>query len=146
MKTMKLAALALALTGIFAAGNALAASQDATVNVSATVQATCKVNSGGSLDFGTLDPVNDTGTTSATATNPSITCTNGTGFTVGDNSAAYKLTSGSNSFGYSMTFPASGTGTGAAQDLAITGSVAATAYASAPAGSYTDTVTLTVNY
>ncbi|AMV72845.1 hypothetical protein DBW_2516 [Desulfuromonas sp. DDH964] len=146
MKTMKLAALALALTGIFAAGNAMAASQNATVDVSATVLATCKVNSGGALDFGTLDPVNDTGTKSATATSPSITCTSGASFTVGDNSDTYLLTDGTNSFSYSMTFPASGSGTGTAQALAITGSVAATDYASAPAGAYTDTVTLTITY
>lgn len=144
MKKMKLAALALALAGIFAAGNALAAGS-ANLTVSATVTDACAVT-GGSIAFGNLDPINDTGTKSVGSTGVTIACTSGDTYTISDNKAgSYSMSDGSgHSIPYSLSYPSVPTADGNANAYTITGSVAQTDYANSPAGSYSDTVVLTV--
>jgi hypothetical protein len=58
MKKMKLAALA--LVGVLATGNALAATQ-ATLDVTATVTSTCTIVKSADINFGSIDPVTATG-------------------------------------------------------------------------------------
>jgi len=70
MKKMKLAVLALALSGIFAAGNAMAV--DTTVNVSATVTDACIATTTQDITIGAIDPTTTTGTISS-ASHPGST-------------------------------------------------------------------------
>ena len=134
------------------------------VNVSATVQGTCRViTDPGAMSFD-IDPAAAGPIAAVVATQPTIRCTNGktaavsatstgSGNTSGTGSVVGTLT-GPGSFNYTFTFSNSvtGTGHGAGKDvsLGVGGSAAAADYAdavvSAAAGDYTDTVTLTVTY
>ena len=140
MKKFVLAALT-CLAGIALAGSAFAAT--ATLSVTATVNATCAIT-GGTLDFGTIDPTTAPKVT-ATSSGVQVTCTNGTSYTLTDSlsSHAGNLSDGSNNIPYSISYTGTGTGDGTAQTVAITGTIAAGTYNTMPAGSYSDTVTLT---
>lgn len=129
------------------AGTALAATAD--LDVTATVTTTCTMT-GGSLAFGSLDPTNPVAKP-ASSSGVTITCTNGTAYTLGGNNGANatgtqkRLLNGTNNYiPYSVTIPSGGTGSGVAQDVTITGTIAAGSYSTAPAGSYADTIELTV--
>ena len=80
MKQMKLFAAVTCLAGLLFAGNVLAA-DTANLTVTATVDATCKIT-GGTLDFGTLDPTSGNPATVTNATAAQVTCTNGTSYTI----------------------------------------------------------------
>jgi spore coat protein U-like protein len=143
----KLLAITAAAAVMAMAGTAMAA--DADLDVSATVLGVCTMV-GGSLDFGQLDPTNPIAH-SANSTGVTVTCTNGTAYTITSNNGANasgsqkRLASGSNYIPYSITLPASTSGTGAAQTVTIAGAIAAGAYTTSPAGTYTDTVVLSVS-
>lgn len=135
-----------------------------TMAVTATVVASCDV-AANDLDFMTYDPVSGS-PVDASAT-LEITCTNGAAYVValdegvgaGATIAARRMTSGSDTLAYSLYRDASrsqlwgetngvdtvaGTGSGTQQTLTVYGR-APTAQTS-PAGSYADTVTVTVTY
>lgn len=144
---------------------ASAQSAQTTMDVSATVVKACLV-SATNLAFGSYDP---TATSPADATGAiTVTCTPGTGFTVGLNAGTTsgstvsdrKMASGSNRLGYAMYSDAAhttnwgntpGSDTSAAITATTTPSVLSV-YGRMPAqqlvaaGSYTDTLTVTVSY
>jgi len=151
MKKILMALIAVALVAM--AGAAMA--QDtATVAVSATVVGTCKFATGGSIPFGNLDPSVGTDQTPA-VTQPTFWCTKGASYTITDDDGVNKSgtthqmkhASLTEYIPYSFTYTASGTGAGPGSVLTmdIASSVKGTDYQNASAGSYTDTVTLTIN-
>lgn len=146
-----LVVVALGALVIGTAGVAQAAGT-ATVTVSATVQAACTFNSNGTMDFGSLPiiPAN----TPATMTQPTLTCTNGTAYTITDDDGVNELAANANRMrqgatanyiAYSFNYTAGGTGNGNVQTMDIAGLVTAAAYTGAVAGVYNDVVTLTIN-
>jgi len=143
----KLLAITAAAAVMAMAGTAMAATAELQVN--ATVRQVCTMT-GGSLNFGELDPTNPVAV-SKNSESVTVTCTNGTAYTITSNDGANasgtqkRLASGSNYIPYSITLPPSASGTGAAQSVTITGAIAASAYATSPAGTYADTVVLTVS-
>jgi len=145
--------------------NASAGTQTGAMNVSTTVQSSC------SLTTNALTFSNYTGFTEVTgSTTLSVTCTNGVPYTVGadaglnaggtsntnnrkmKNTAStqtlpydlYKDSSNSTRWDIQGSGLISGTGNGAAQSITIYGKIPSGA--TVPAGNYTDTVTVTVNF
>jgi spore coat protein U-like protein len=139
--------LVAAASVITASGAAFAASKSATVAVDATVLAACSVTNG-TLAFGSIDPTTAPAVGPTPSTGLTVTCTNGSAYTITYASTnASKLSNGTDSFNYTYTpVTNGGTGTGTAQDIVINGSIAAGAYSTMPAGTYTDTITATFNY
>jgi len=156
-----LAAAALALC---AAAPAEATTATGNLQVTATVIASCGVATN-TLAFGNYDPVSATPLDAATTL--AVTCTNGTAYEVSMNAgsgtgatvAARKMSSSSDLLTYSIyrdsgrtnvwgvtsgSNTVTGTGSGAAQTLNVYGRIPANQ--TAPTGSYTDTVTVTVTY
>lgn len=140
MKNLRILVVALVLAAF--AGPVLAAGT-ATLNVSANVLGTCLFNTGGTLDFGNLDPTNAVAVTAPSA-GVTFTCTNGTGYTISDDAAAQPLGNGTSTIAYTLAYTATGSGNGTAQGLAITGDILAGTYATATAGAYTAAVTLSI--
>jgi spore coat protein U-like protein len=130
------AAIALVSSSAFAAGSA-------TLTVSATVTDTCTIT-GGTLGFGALDPLVSAAVGPVAAAGVTVTCSNGTAFTVTDDAAANPLANGASTIPFTLAHAGSGTGTGVAAPYAINGNIAAGSYATALAGAYTSTVTLSV--
>jgi spore coat protein U-like protein len=135
-----------------------------TIAVSASVLSSCGVTAL-PLAFGTYSPTQSTNTTAQTTV--VVTCTNGTPYNVGLNAgigtgatvASHKLTSGSNLLNYTLyqdsgystvwgntigTNTVTGTGSGLTQTINVYGSI--TALQAVPAGSYADTVTVSLTY
>jgi len=136
-----------AAAAIFAmASSAMAAT--ANLSLTATVVPACLVTAG-NLAFGSLDPTVSP-VVNATSTGVTITCTKGytTAMTVntGLNAAAgvANLKSGSDLIPYTLTVPTISVGTGLSQPVNITGVIAAGTYKTVAAGSYLDTVVITV--
>ena len=160
------AALGGAAAALGLATAATAATASSSLNVSATVTANCTVSTS-PVAFGTVDPI--AGTDVDGAGGITVTCTNGTGWSAaagvgagtGATLASRKMASGSDLLSYSLftnsartsvwgdgtgsTAAISDTGTGSAQIVAIYGRVGS-GQTSAPAGSYADTVAVTVTY
>ena len=136
----------------------------ATIGVTAAVLSSCGVTAL-PLAFGTYSPSQSSNTTAQTTV--AVTCTNGTPYNVGLDAgtgtgasvASRKLTSGSNTLTYSLyqdsgystvwgnsigSNTLTGTGSGLIQTINVYGSV--TALQAVPAGSYTDTVTVSLTY
>ncbi|MFO7982448.1 MAG: spore coat protein U domain-containing protein [Desulfuromonadales bacterium] len=147
MKKMVLAAI-VSLALVFSAGSALAAGT-ATVDISANVLGTCAFNTGGTIAFGDLDPTSGLSPSVTNAAAANFTCTNGTDYSITDDgglSGGYELDDNAgNVIPYALTYTGTGTGTGTASDLSITADIAFADYATKPAGTYSDTVTLTIN-
>jgi len=141
-----------------AAGPAVAATATTTFTVSATVVAACSV-SATSLAFGSYTGAGNVDQTSTI----SVTCSNGTDYSVALNDGANASGStrqmtagGSNYLTYQMysdaarttvwnaAAPVTGTGNGAAQSLTVYGRIPSGQ--SVAAGSYSDTVQVTVTY
>lgn len=156
MKLCKLVVVgALCATGILGSAAALAA-DTATVAVSATVVGTCKFNSGGSVGF-TLDPSVGTDE-NGTVTQPAFWCTKGASYTITDdkgvneavaNTAPRRMvhaTVVTEFIPYSFSYTATGAGTGPALPITmnISSTVVSADYVNKTAGSYTDTVTLSI--
>lgn len=122
-----------------------------TVSVSATVVGTCKFNTGGSVSF-TLDP-SVGGNVSGTVTQPQFWCTKNATYTITDdyglneNGTIRRMTNGTDFIPYSFSYTSTGTGQGKNSPITmdITAQVQEADYVDAPAGTYTDTVTLTIN-
>ena len=136
---------------IAAASSAMAAGSIApTVNVAGTVTGKCDiVTAVGEMGF-TIDPSAAGPFTANVTASPAIKCTKSYPYTVACTSAnAFNLVNGSDSIPYTFTCPAGGNGAGYGSGnnipMAIGGSVS-TGFADAPAGSYSDVVTITVNY
>lgn len=142
---MKKKLVVLAAVSMFLmAGSAMAAGTS-TVAVSATVLGSCTI-SGGTAAFGNLDPAG-AGPVSAAISQPQVNCTNGAPYTITDDgglNAPYKMAKGSDLISYSLSYTTAGLGTGAGVNIGLAASVAALDYQNKPAGSYTDTITLSV--
>lgn len=149
----KILSVAMVIGMLATAGSALASGTN-TLTVTASVTGTCKFVSGTStLNFGALDPssssdVNGSGTTT-------FWCTKGTTQTLSAGNGAnwdgskrnIKLTTGTDLIPYSLTLtPDGGTnqGPGSPRTLTISGTILNADYIDKTAGSYSDTVTLTV--
>lgn len=128
------------------------------VPVSATVAANCTIT-GGSIAFGTVDAVTNASGATATVVNPTIKCTKGASVAVTDDMGANEASSGaaparmkngSDYIEYAFTYTTPLTGMGMGNDIGSTLSLAATIAAgkldNAAAGSYSDTLTLTITY
>jgi spore coat protein U-like protein len=162
---VKTAILVAACAAAFAAP-AHAGSQSSPLTVNATVTGNCSISTS-ALSFGSVDtlsasPVLGTG-------GVTITCTNGTAWSAaadagagsGATLATRRMTSAGNTLNYMLytdsgrttvwgdgtgtTAAIASTGSGAAQSVTIYGRVPA-GQTSAPAGSYSDTVGVTVTY
>ncbi len=152
----RLGALIVIMVLVLGAGRVWAATTTGTVNVTAAVQGTCQFSvATASLDFGTLT----SGDVLGVAANPDleIWCTSGVGWNVtgevGANDTGctkeHCMSDGVNLIPYVMNIGnTGGTGNGrnAAVTLGITGDVLEIDYTAVPAGTYTDTVTVTVTY
>jgi spore coat protein U-like protein len=157
--------IGVASASVLIAPAAQAATTTTTFPVTATVLKACVV-SANPLPFGNYDP---TATTPVDATTTlSVLCTVGTSFTVGLNAGTAsgatvttrRMTNGANTLGYALYQEAARTNNwgntpGTDTPLATTAPILPTtltvygrlpASQNVPAGSYTDTITVTVNY
>jgi len=163
-------AAAIAIVIVMAGGAFAAGSTTSAVGASGTVLGVCSASNDGVINFGAaLDAVaNAAGVpfASVVVTPPTINCTPGATYVVTavglnggvDTGAGYQLRKGVTTdyiaYTFSYTSPITGAGFGSgtgiggtgAGHLAITPSIAANALDAAPAGTYSDTVTLTINY
>ena len=130
------AAIALVSSSAFAAGSA-------TLTVSAAVQGTCSIT-GGTLNFGPLDSILAPAVGPIAAAGVTVTCNNGTIFTVADDAAANPLSNGVDTIPFSLSHVGGGTATGGVDAYAIDGDIAAGTYDGVTAGVYTSTVTLDI--
>jgi len=145
MNKMKLAVMTIALLSLFTTGNALAA-DTAILDVTANVIETCRFDNDGALDFGNLDalaPADQLGI--APTTDINFTCSNGTAYTITDDSAANPLNNGTDNLAYTLTYTAGGTADGTSTAVGLTGDLLGAAYAGVSAGAYTATATFTIN-
>lgn len=126
----------------------------ADMHVSLTVEKSCQIRVG-DMDFGSHP--SDTGQLTVTS-QANVTCTNGTEYQLSSASdhtyemandngdtVAYTIYGDTSGSDLSKT-PVDNIGTGSIQTIPIYGRVTADALAQAPAGNYSDTVTLTVAY
>lgn len=162
--------IALALCGAAmlasTAGSASAATTSATMSTSATVTANCYVTTT-AISFGSLNVLREGADGTGTF---SVECTNGTGWTAAANAgsgtgatmATRKMTAGANTLNYTIykdsartvvwgdaadasTQTIAGTGTGSAVSTTVYGSIPS-GQNTVQAGSYSDTVTVTLTY
>jgi spore coat protein U-like protein len=144
----KLLAITVSAAIVAMAGTAMAAT--ANLAVSATVANACSVT-GGTLAFGALNTLTAPAVP-GTSAGVTVTCTKLDPYTVtvdkGINfvgaQANLKNAGNTDVIPYSLTVPGVSAGTGASQTIAITGSIAAGTYNTASAGTYNDTVVITV--
>ncbi len=156
----------LALSAIALPSAATAATVTSSLGVNATVTANCTVSTS-ALAFGNVNTLSGSNVDGAGGI--SVTCTNGTGWSAsagvgggaGATFASRKMVSGSDLLNYSLytdsgrtsvwgdgtgsTALLAGTGSGSAQAVTVYGRVPS-GQISAPAGSYADTVSVTVTY
>lgn len=153
MKKVLAITAAVAITAM--AGSAFAATQTTTVAVGASITGACNVTSGGSIAYGALDPLVG-GAVAAVVVQPVVKCTNGLSVAITDDSGlneagvqAKMSDGGTGRINYAFGHAANATGLGSAGNLpiALTGTALATGdYNTAPAGSYADTITLTLTF
>jgi spore coat protein U-like protein len=154
---------AIVMIAIAMGGSVFAGTLSPTVSVSGTVLEVCTGGTGGVLAFGNIDP-SAAGPLSATPTEAYVKCTYGTDFSVaaastnkGDPAASCAgagitgrlKDAGTNTMDYAFTCTGSGTGDGflgSGVALGLGASIASAEYGDAPAGSYSDNVTLTITY
>ena len=158
IRSLRIIALTGAAIAAVAAQPALAA-DSAPLAVSAEVTATCNVTTS-PVAFGSID-VTSAGDVDATG-GISVTCTNGTAWTAaadagngtGASTATRKMMSGANLLNYALYtdsartvnfVSATGTGSGSAQASTIYGRIPS-GQTTAPAGSYADSVTVSLTY
>jgi len=124
-------------------------------SVSGTVLNACLVTGSATLSFGTLDAATNAGGATATGTPLSIMCTMGDVITVTNNgglnySGTPQMISGTNYVPYNFSSASSLTGAGGTTNiggnLALGGTISAGALDNVPSGTYSDTITLTINY
>lgn len=145
---------------------AAAGSQNANLGVSATVNAKCTISTT-ALAFGNIDTLSASAVTGTGGV--AIACTNGSTWTAtadvgagtGATFASRRMTSGANTLAYSLFTDAgrttvwgdgtnssgviTSTGTGSTQNVTIYGQIPGS-QTGVPAGSYSDTVAVTVTY
>lgn len=146
----RLLAITAAAAVMAMAGTAMAAT--ANLEVTAEVVGVCTMT-GGTLDFGELNPTAPSNVT-RNSSGVTVTCTYGTDYALSGDDGSHasgtqkRLNNGgttANDFiAYSVTIPTGGTGTGSAVPVTIAGNIASGAYATARAGTYSDTIELTV--
>jgi len=151
----KLVGLAMVFGLVLLTGVAFAADTN-TVTVTANVVGTCRFSSGTStLAFGGLDP--SSGAPGSAATSVDFWCTNGASYSITDDDGLHELAVDGNrmehtgtagnfiAYGFSYN-PATGTGSGRTTPITlnISGTVAFADYQNALAGSYSDTVALSI--
>ncbi len=144
----KVVAISVAAAIVAMGGTAMAVTAD--LSVSATVASACSVT-GGTLSFGALDTLNAPAVP-ATSSGVTVTCTKSDPYTVQvnnglnavSNQAYLKNATNTDTIPYSLTVPALSAGTGNAQTIDIAGNIAAGSYKTASAGTYNDTVVITV--
>ncbi len=166
---IKAAIAAGAAAAFFTATPALADTKQTNLSVNASVSANCSI-SAGALNFGTNIDTLSASNVDGTAT-LSVTCTNGSSWSAGAStgigaSATYasrRMTrvSGTETLAYTLytdsgrstvwgdgsgsTANLTGTGTGSTQSVTIYGRIPS-GQTSVPAGSYADTVSVTITY
>jgi spore coat protein U-like protein len=154
---------------VLVTASAFAGTVTSNMTVSATVSADCRIDSVGALSFGTLGIAFAVGGTNATSSaNVGYTCVNagaaptmrigqGSNAAAGSTDAAplRRMASGSNHISYGLysdsgrttvwnnTAGVSGVANGSAQTLTVYGLATA---ANVPAGSYSDTVVISVDF
>ena len=157
---LKLVAIGLIAIGLLPSAPAFAASATHSLGVTATVTGNCKFNTAGPTavtianSAGSIDPsvaVDATGTASVlfrctTGTTSGITASNGLNFTTGRN---VKIGATTSVMPYTLALTGNatvGTGFGAGQDktLGVTATIIQANFVNAIAGTYTDTVVLTI--
>ncbi len=145
------AGTALLIAGATAAGAATVTTAGSSgtedMTVSMTVENSCDFTISSNVDFGTLGPV-ASGQTEATPGGISVTCTEGTEFSLAleDPGAGRVLTNAAlDTVPYSLALDAASnvTATGSAQPYAVAGTLSAIS-SQPPAGTYGDTVTVTL--
>ena len=166
-RSLRLAALGGAALAVLAAQPASAAVVSSDLGVSATVTSNCAVSTS-AIAFGSVNVTNGVNVDGTGGV--SVTCTSGTAWAASANAgvgtgatlAVRKMTSGANLLDYAIytdsartsvwgdgalgeTATISGTGSGVAQANTIYGRVPS-GQTSLPAGSYADTVSVTVTY
>jgi len=146
--------------GVCIFNSAIAATTTGTLNITATINASCTIT-GATLTF-----PNYAGSAITGSTTISVKCTNGTSYTVGlgtglnsTSVTTRKMKSGANLLPYSLLqtsgganwgntpgtdTPTASTGNGNTQTLTVYGAIAAGL--TPPLGTYSDTVTATINY
>jgi spore coat protein U-like protein len=153
--------MAMAIVFVVASG-VYAGESKPTVNVSATVISVCAVSGTGTINFGTLDPITNSGKVDATGvTAPSIKCAVSAPVTVTDDLGAHetgtqaRMTDGAGHYiPYDFTYNDSLTGEGPGVDigdsatghLMLAASIPAGGLSATPPNAYSDTITLTVSY
>lgn len=152
-----------ALVVLGASSAAKAGTQQTTIGVSATVTANCSITAL-PVAFGNINPL--AGTAFTATGSVTVTCTNGSGWSVaadagggnGATLASRRMTFSGNTLNYSLftdsghnnvwgsgTAAVTGTGSGAAQTFTVYGRIPA-GQTGVPAGTYADTVNVTVTY
>jgi spore coat protein U-like protein len=160
------------LLGLYTAVMAQAATATGSLTVQMTITASCTI-SAATLNFGTLSGTSVIAVATNASVNVSVTCTNGSPYSIAMNNGANasgsqrRMTNGTGFINYNLFTDAGrtspwttatssttctstnscylGTGNGAAQSVPVFGQVPAVG--SAPtAGTYTDTVTMTITY
>lgn len=150
----KILMVLVSVAAVAMAGSAMAAT--ATVAVSANVTGTCRFITGGAISF-TLDPSSTGPATGSLTQQPSFWCTKGASYTITDaggvNDAGpgqHRMINGASEYipyTLSLGAEASGTGQGKGTTLYLTtlsGTVANADFINASAGSYSDTVTISI--
>jgi len=153
---MKKSMTVLIALALLALGGAVWAADTTTVAVSANVVGTCRFNNPGTITF-TLDP-GIGGDVVGFVTQPQFWCTRNASYTITDDLGQHEAGPGgpfrmqhatipTEFIPYSFTYTATGTGNGQTNPITmnIASTVLSASYTSAAAGSYTDTVRLTIN-
>ena len=137
---------------------AYAATASSTVPATATITGKCVAAGTPSIDFGSLD-ASTVGPYPGTVVDPTLWCTKSVSIAVTNNggqnfSGTFRLKSGTDYIGYTLTYTTPLTGQGKTVDiggqgagkLGIVASIPAGNIDAAPAGTYTDSVVLTFTY
>jgi spore coat protein U-like protein len=153
MKMKKLVGLMIVLGLVLVLSGAAMAGDSTNVAVSANVVGTCKFLTGGIMAFGDLDPSSGVNK-NALVTQPTFWCTKGASYTIADDKGLYesgttfrvKHASLAEYIPYTFTYTTTGTGNGPGSTLTmnIAGTITFADYQNSSAGSYADTVTLTI--
>jgi spore coat protein U-like protein len=142
----KLLAISAAVAIVAMASSAMAAG-NTTLNVTATVNGTCSMAGPGTLNFGLLDPAVAGASATANSAGITITCSNGTPYTVTHTSTGLLSDGAGDSIAYALTLPGAGAGVGtgiAGVPYIVQGDIAAGSFFGKPANIYNETVTLNI--
>lgn len=150
MKFLRLS-LASALFAAGVLGSTPVVADTANVDVSAQIVGTCKFETGVKSVSFVLDQTSS-GDATATVSQPKFWCTKGTTYSLSDNNgknfanSKRRMSNGTDYIPYSFTYTLNGTGTGKGSPITmdIASTVANADFINVPAGTYTDTVQLTI--